>query len=107
MKVSRSSINDLEWDKDNDSLELVADKIIEQQAAAAGVVTAIRVAMPEHGRKLTFLRAMQIDPGAGLTVSFHASSGRLRGWLNALWPVVVLFGLLWFGLAVSARRRKA
>ena len=37
--------------KENDALDVVAEKIIDQQAAAAGVVTAIQVTMPEHGRR--------------------------------------------------------
>lgn len=89
--------------KDNDALEMVADKMIEQQAAAAGVVTAIRITMPEHGRRLRFHRALMIDPGSELEVSFRAHTGRLTGWLNALWPAALLFVFLWGAL----RRRAA
>ncbi|MBM4143864.1 MAG: hypothetical protein FJ225_09790 [Lentisphaerae bacterium] len=85
--------------KDNAALEMVADRIIDQQAAAAGVVAAIRVTMPEHGEKLLFTRALQIDPKADLTVIFKAGTGRLGAAWRAAWPAAVLFALLWWLLA--------
>jgi len=93
-------------DKDNSALEIVADKIIDQQAAAAGVVTAIRVTMPEHGRRLTFTRALQIDPKGDLTVIFKASDGWLMGTWRALWPSAILFVLIWIGLGRVTGRRE-
>jgi hypothetical protein len=84
-------------EKDRHALEIVANKMIDQQAAAAGVVTAIRVAMPEHGQRLNFKRPLQTDPTDPLTVSFKVGrGGKLRS-LLVLWPAVVLFGLTWYG----------
>ena len=90
-------------EKDRNALEIVADKMIDQQAAAAGVVTAIRVAMPEHGMRLNFERPLQTDPTDPLTVSFKVGSGGKLRRLLSLWPAVVLFGLAWHGLS----RRKS
>ena len=84
-------------EKDRHALEIVANKMIDQQAAAAGVVTAIRVAMPEHGQRLNFKRPLQTDPTEPLTVSFKVGrGGKLRS-LLALWPAFILFGLTWYG----------
>jgi len=84
-------------EKDRHALEIVADKMIDQQAAAAGVVTAIRVAMPEHGHRLNFKRPLQTDPTEALTVSFKVGRGGKLRRLLALWPALVLFGLTWYG----------
>ena len=86
--------------KDNDALEIVASRIIEQQAAAAGIVNAISITMPEHGRELRFTRAMLTDPSGALTVSFRAARGRVTTVLNALWPTLLLFAGVW---VVTAR----
>jgi hypothetical protein len=87
--------------RDNDALEAVANKILDQQAAAAGVVTAIRVTMPEQGRPLAFRRPVQIDPKGDLTVVFRAGDGRWGRLWRALWPSAILFALL----AVAIRPR--
>lgn len=90
--------------KDNDALEVVAGRIIDQQAAAAGIVKAISITMPEHGLQLRFTRERQIDPDAELTVTFHAWSGRLGRIVNVLWSAIVLFGILWI---IAARVTRA
>ena len=89
-------------EKDNDALDVVADKVIAQQAAAAGVITAINVTMPEHGRLLRFKRAMQIDPKGDLTVKFRTTSGRFTDIIEALAMAAVLFLMF---LAMAARMR--
>jgi len=93
-------------DKDNRALETVADKIIEQQAAAAGVVTAISVTMPEHGKILRFHRQLQIDPAGELSVVFRARSGHLLSTLSRLVAPLVLFLALWAGFALRRGRRR-
>jgi hypothetical protein len=82
-------------ERDNDALELVADKIIDQQTAAAGLVRAISITMPAHGQPLHFARALQIDPDGDLTVAFMAAGEGATGLVNRLWPPVFLFALLW------------
>ncbi|MBN1672959.1 MAG: hypothetical protein JXR37_18080 [Kiritimatiellae bacterium] len=81
---------------DNDSLRQVADKIINQQAAAAAVAQAIQVTVPEHGRRLEFVRNLLISPRADLAVTFKCADGRLSRWLVSLLPGVGLFFALWF-----------
>jgi hypothetical protein len=80
---------------DNEALEIVAEKMIDQQAAAAGVVKAIRIAMPEHGRELRFARALQVDPRGELSVSFKVSQGTVGRLLGGLWPMLFVFGGFW------------
>ena len=55
---------------ENDILETWTQKVIGQQAAAAGVKESIQIQMPEHGRVLSFFRQVQIDPDSAVTVSF-------------------------------------
>jgi len=95
--------------KDNDALEVVADKIIDQQAAAAGVVTAIRITLPEHGRRLNFYREMHIDPAADLTVEFKASDGRILRLAQNAGMAAALFLVLWLTgrLAAGGKPRMA
>ncbi|MBT3194500.1 MAG: hypothetical protein HN341_18290 [Verrucomicrobia bacterium] len=90
---------------DNDALDVVAEKMLDQQAAAAGVVKAIRIVMPEHGRELRFARALQVDPAGELSVSFKVSRGTpLRG-LGDLWSALFVF-LAAFGLTALVARPK-
>lgn len=67
--------------KENDSLSLVADKLLEQQVAASGEVHPVRVTLPLEGRVLTFVRELQVQPGADVNVSFTTGSGALIRWL--------------------------
>ncbi len=85
---------------DNSALDVVAEKMIEQQAAAAGVVKAIRIAMPEHGKELRFARALQVDPEGELSVSFRVSRGRSAHWFGLVWPMLFVFAGFW---AVTAK----
>jgi len=87
--------------RDNDFLDVVAGKIIDQQAAAAGVISAISVTMPEHGKELRFFRQIQIDPQGELYVTFRAGGGWWAGVLNALWPSALL--LIFFRVALIRR----
>ena len=93
--------------KDKDNLEQLANKIIDQQTAAAGVVSAIRVTMPEPGVPLVFRRALQIDPEGRLSVQFRASSGLGGALLRNLWPAALLFAALWVLLAARGAGRRA
>ncbi len=58
--------------QDSDVLRGVSEKMIRQQEAAAGLPQAIRVTIPEHGRRLEFRRTLQIDPQAPMEVAFKA-----------------------------------
>lgn len=63
--------------KDTDSLHLVAEKILDQQSAAAGEAPAIRVTLPVHGKEVQLTRALQIQPMADMEVSLRRL--RIRG----------------------------
>ncbi len=95
-------------DVDNDALDLVAEKIVEQQVAAAGVVSAISVTMPEHGQVLTFVRELQNERGGVLEVSFSARSARRGRALAAVAPAAGIFLVMWAcsALVMGLRRRK-
>jgi len=90
---------------DNDALDVVAEKMIDQQAAAAGVVKAIRIAMPEHGKELRFARALQVDPAGELSISFKVSRGNVARWFGTLWPLLFVFlGLWWFTATLAPKK---
>ena len=76
--------------REKSALEIVADRIVGQQDAAKAAVSAIRVAMPEHGRPLRFYRRLHIDPAADLTVEFRVVRGDLSAFFNRLWPALLL-----------------
>ena len=91
-------------DKDNGALEMVANKLIDQQTAAAGVISAISVTVPEHGRQLKFHRDVQIENQGDLHVTFRVGTGRIAGVWHAVWPTVILFAGFWI-FAVSRMDR--
>jgi len=94
-------------DIDNDALDIVAEKMIDQQAAAAGVVKAIRIVMPEHGRSFRFARSLQVDPKGELSVSFKVSHGTPARWLGTLWSLLFVFTGFWALTARVGERRVA
>ena len=87
--------------QDRDSLDRVASKIVEQQAAAAGQGTAINIAMPQHGRELRFARPLQNECGGKLELAFKVSSDYPATQLMQWWPVAPLFLGLWFLLRLA------
>ena len=93
-------------EKDKTALEAVADRMIDQQAAAAGVVRAINVTIPEHGRMLRFYRPVLISPEQELSVSFKAGSGAFNRGLRSVWPAAMVF-LVVCALMAARRSRKA
>ena len=83
--------------KEKDSLEAVADKLLEQQVAASGDVHPVRVTLPLEGRCLAFSRELQVQPDAPIEVEFTALSG---AWLHGL--AATGFGALLVGLFTAA-----
>lgn len=77
--------------RDRSALDVVAERMVGQQDAAKAPISAIRAAMPEHGRPLHFYRKLLINPEDTLDVEFTVVHGGLRGTLNRLWPAVLLF----------------
>ena len=91
--------------KDNDALETVADKIIDQQTAAAGVVTAINITMPEHGQELSFQRDTLVDAADELTVEFRTASAKTVALLHGMGPASGVFFGLWLVCFIIAHVR--
>ncbi len=55
--------------KEDTSLRMLSERLLRQQEAAAGVDQAIRVTVPESGRRLEFKRDLQVEPGAPMTIT--------------------------------------
>ena len=77
--------------KENDSLNVVAEKIIDQQAAAEAEVHPIRITMPIQGKHLAFYRELQIKPHDEMRVEFRAGAGWQTKWG---YPLLVGVGFL-------------
>ncbi len=92
---------------DNDALDAVSEKMLDQQAAAAGVVKAIRIAMPEHGRSFRFTRALQVDPKGELSVSFKVGKVNAAKGFGTLVSALVVFMGLWFLTSIAFRPKSA
>lgn len=94
--------------QDRKGLELVAGKIVDQQAAAAGQATAINIAMPEHGREMRFHRTMQSQLGGRLQLGFSIRRPLAAIRVLTFWPFlpgfVVLWGALWLVFGKRQRR---
>ena len=65
---------------DNAVLVRLAERIIQQQDAALPTPTAIRAAIPQQGRLLTFRRTVQVDTWADLRIRLEASAFRTAPW---------------------------
>ena len=85
------------------NLNKVADKMLEQQAAAQVRATPIRVTLPLQGLYLPFHRDLQIQSAAEMTVEFKASSGWLLGLLTSAGAAVLLLALFWAAMRLFAR----
>jgi hypothetical protein len=90
--------------KDTDNLNLVADKMLEQQDAAQIRANPIRVTLPVQGVHLPFARELQINPGAEMVVEFKASGAQWMGWLTATAAALALMAAFWALMRVSAPR---
>jgi hypothetical protein len=88
---------------DNNALSRLASRMIQQQEAAVAAPAAIRAAVPEQGRVLTFKRAVQVDKWADLRIDLEAKVARtasLGSRFAMLLGLAVLAGIgLWIGRA--------
>lgn len=94
--------------QDRASLDRVASKIVEQQAAAAGQGAAINIAMPEHGRVRHFTRALQNECGGSLVLALRVAPENAIQKALAWWVAIPVFSGLWLLLCIafgSAKRR--
>src|SRR6185295_2694844 len=65
---------------DNAALMRLAERLVQQQDAAITAPTAIRAAIPQQGRLLTFRRAVQVDTWTDLTIRLEAVASRTAPW---------------------------
>jgi hypothetical protein len=89
--------------KDNQALNMVAEKLIDQQAAAAELATSINVTLPISGRKLAFYRALQIEPFAPLEIAYSAEPVHRAELGKAAVGVMGLVVLLLLGFGIRKR----
>lgn len=84
----------------------LAQRLIQQQDAAVSSAAAIRAAIPEQGRVLTFKRAVVVDQWADLRIGLEASAAKAASWATKTLILAGTFVLLGaFGwLAMSFRR---
>jgi hypothetical protein len=73
---------------ENAAFMRLAERLIQQQDAAATTPAALHASIPEQGRVLTFKRAVLVDPWAPLKLDLKASrvaaaTGMVRGWILA------------------------
>ncbi len=92
---------------DSDNLKLIVRRIIASHEAAGRADMQLSIVLPQHGRELRFIRAVQVQPNADMQVSFTARRAVRdtiqHGWLTA-GGLVVVFALLMAGLVYVGRR---
>lgn len=93
--------------EDADNLNKVADKMLEQQAAAQVHANPIRVTLPVQGVHLPFYRELQITPASAIDVEFKTGNGRLLGWLVSAASAIALLVGFWMVARLFAARRVA
>ncbi|MFT5124995.1 MAG: hypothetical protein ACI97B_003634, partial [Verrucomicrobiales bacterium] len=89
--------------KDNLALNQVAEKMIDQQAAASQLVSTIHVTLPVSGKRLDFYRELQIEPFAPMEVSYEVSEASVGEAGRSIGAGVGLFLVIL--LLVGVRRR--
>jgi hypothetical protein len=92
---------------DNAALMRLAERLIQQQDAAVTAPAAIRAAIPQQGRLLSFRRTVQVDTFADLNISLHATAERAAGFtFRAVTLGMVLFAfivLIWWANRLKPR----
>jgi hypothetical protein len=76
---------------DNAVLVRLAERIIQQQDAALPSPTAIRAAIPQQGRLLTFRRTVQVDTWADLRIRLEAGALRTAPWGFRVAMLAIIF----------------
>lgn len=60
----------------NEAFLRVAERLVQQQDAAIAAPAAIRAAIPQQGRVLTFKRSVQVDTMTDLRIAIEAGSAQ-------------------------------
>jgi hypothetical protein len=79
---------------DSENLELITERMIDMQAAAAEASAQLIINMPLRGRKVEFYRDLQVKPGSPMSVSYQAKSAADDELAPSLLWAAGLFGLL-------------
>ncbi len=94
---------------DNAALMRLAERLIQQQDAAVTAPAAIRAAIPQQGRLLTFRRTVQVDTKADLKISLQTKASRsvpMHVRFGIILAVLTGFALLtWMGGALRNRSK--
>ena len=90
---------------DRTALDRVSRRIVDQQAAAAGQGAAINIAMPEHGRELSFYRSLQGEKGGTLKLVLAFERPSIFARALAFWPALAVFLVLWGLLKLLAAKK--
>jgi hypothetical protein len=85
----------------------LAQRLIQQQEAAAASPSALRVALPEQGRVLTFTRPLAVEPWAELKIALRAAAVRADAEVSGAGRLALLAGLLLAGWVVLRVARSA
>jgi hypothetical protein len=92
---------------DNAALMRLAERLIQQQDAAVTAPAAIRAAIPQQGRLLSFRRTVQVDTFADLNIFLYATAERAAGFaFRAVTLGMVLFAfivLIWWANRLKPR----
>jgi hypothetical protein len=92
---------------ENSAFTRLAERLIQQQDAAASNPAAIHANLPEQGRLLTFSRAVAVDTWADLQVGLECRTDAVASWFTRL---SILAGtallLAWFARSALAFDRK-
>jgi hypothetical protein len=86
---------------DNAALMRLAERLVQQQDAAITAPTAIRAAIPQQGRLLTFRRAVQVETWTDLGLRLEAVASRTAPWGLRIGILATVFAgfaiLVWVG----------
>jgi hypothetical protein len=89
----------------------LAQRLIQQQDAAVSSAAAIRAAIPEQGRMLTFKRAVVVDQWADLRIGLEASAAKAASWgvriLILVATVVLLATFGWLARGFPSRGNRS
>jgi hypothetical protein len=89
---------------ENAAFMRLAERLIQQQDAAATAPAALHASIPEQGRVLTFKRAVLVDPWSALRIDLKAGATAAATW-TVRGAVLAAMFLLMAGLAWLAARR--
>ncbi|MFA4943229.1 MAG: hypothetical protein WC789_00835 [Lentisphaeria bacterium] len=91
--------------EEQSSLSKVAEKILDQQAAAAAELNPIRITLPEQGVRLTVFRELQIQAAAPMELRLKAFGDRATRLLAPAAAAAGLTALLWLTATLALARR--